>query len=496
MEMQRHFHRLAVAALATLPGLGYGQNAGQTPATPVASCGQQLTWAENFASRNYAGYEDKVTAAARPAYDSLMAALLKDASVASTDAACDVVLRRWVAFFHDRHLGIGRRMPEPAVTQASTPPDSPDAIRARYAGWERLPIDEAGARSRLQASEARDPLEGIWRSSDGAYRVAVLRDSGGRDLVMTVLRADSVYWVPGQVKAAFTRAAGGAYATRFYMRDHSEQSWTARVQRNLLRFSSGSIWIREWPERPDDLTPTERRTTEGRFAAYDIAPGTVVVRVPTFNDPEGIDSLFAAEGNRIRSADRLIIDVRGNGGGSDYNYRELAPLLYTNPTRSIGVDFLASDENIAAQMTMASDTTYPAGQRRQLQWSADRMAGSRGGWLRGSDETRSEPRVLDTPRVVAVIVDQGCASSCEQFLLMARQSTKVTLYGDRSGGILDYGNVRAANMPGGTLVLSRPISRTRRLPKDPIDNIGIAPDVRVPDDVLLPVLWVVERMKK
>jgi hypothetical protein len=47
---------------------------------------------------------------------------------------------------------------------------------------------------------------------------------------------------------------------------------------------------------------------------------------------------------------------------------------------------------------------------------------------------------------------------------MARQSDKVTLFGTNSGGVLDYGNVRATQMPGATLVLHRPITRTRRLP--------------------------------
>jgi hypothetical protein len=325
--------------------------------------------------------------------------------------------------------------------------------------------------------------------------VAIIRSSeSGRDFVMTVLRADSVYWMPGQVKAAFTRTSDGAYGTRFYMRDHSEQTWTARVERNALRFSSGSIWMREWPARGDELTPLERRTMEGRFAAYEVASATVLVRIPTFGDPRAIDSLFAAEGDRIRNADRLIIDVRGNGGGSDYNFRELTPLLYTDPIRLIGADILATDDNIASQHALAIDTTYPEGQRRQILSTARAMERSRGGWMRGNDGTQ-RLSAIDKPRVVAVLVDGGCASSCEQFLLMARQSRKVTIYGTNSGGVLDYGNVRSTQMPGSTLVLSRPIHRSRRLPNDPVDNIGIPPHVRIPDDVILQVQWVLRTMK-
>lgn len=109
----------------------------------------------------------------------------------------------------------------------------------------------------------------------------------------------------------------------------------------MLRFSAGSTWIREWPGRADDLTPPERRAA--------------------------------------------------NGGGSDYNYREFTPLLYTAPFREVGADVLASDDNIAAQHGLGADTNYPAGQRQQMLNLARRMEGSRGGCLPGSDGTRTQP---------------------------------------------------------------------------------------------------------
>jgi hypothetical protein len=465
-------------------------SAAQTP-----TCDAELTWAADFAARNYAGFADKVTPATRPAYDSLLFSLRADAVTARSPGACAPILQRWIGFFRDRHLGWSRTN-SPSAPAAGQSPESPESIRARFAHWDRVAVDDAKAQASLSGQKTLDRIEGIWSSADGNYRVAILRDtSGDRDFVMTVLRADSVYWLPGQVKARLTRD-GAEYRTQFYMRDHSEQSWTASVERNALRFSSGSAWFRDFPRRADDLAPLERRTiADGRFAAYDVAPGTVLVRVPTFNDPKGIDSLFQVEGARIRTAERLIIDVRGNGGGSDYNYREFTPLLYTGPMQMVGMDALATDDNIASQRALAADTTYPAGQRQELAGLASRMEAARGGWWRGSDGTHRERGALEKPRVVAVVTDQGCASSCEQFLLMARQSAKVTIYGSNTAGVLDYGNVRSTTMPGGTLVLSRPITRSRRLPAEPIDNIGIAPNVRVPAETVVVVPWVIAHMK-
>lgn len=484
------------AALAAIPSL--------LAAQASAACAQELDWVAGFAAVNYAGYADKVTAQTRPAYDSLLGHLRDEAARATPGAACDSVLGRWVAFFQDRHLTLVRQpvgagtpggpsFPRPS-TAAAAPPD--DSVRARFATWARVPLDEAAARERLTALGAeRAAIEGIWESADRRYRTAVLRDprDAGR-FVMTILRADSVWWMPGQVKATFTTDTGGAYATEFFMRDHSTQRWRARVARNVLVLPSVGAWVRRWPATPDDVSPAlERTLVNARLAAYDVAPGVVLVQVPTFNDPRGIDSLFAAEGARIRGAERLIIDVRGNGGGSDYNYRELTPLLATGRVTTIGTMALATDANIAANDAMAHDTTYPEAQRRGLAWLTDQMRKHRGGWaVLGDDE--HDDRVRTRPSAVAVLVDRGCASSCEQFLLAARQSRKVTLYGDRSAGVLDYGNVRSTPVPGSTLVLNRPITRTKRLPNDPVDNVGIAPQVRVPADEVLPVAWVLQHM--
>jgi Periplasmic protease len=88
--------------------------------------------------------------------------------------------------------------------------------------------------------------------------------------------------------------------------------------------------------------------------------------------------------------------------------------------------------------------------------------------------------VYPMPRAVAVLVDGGCASSCEDFVLMAQQSAKVTVVGPaRTAGIHDYGNVRALWLPGWRR-LRVPTSRSRRLPAEAIDNVGLAPEVWVP----------------
>lgn len=71
-------------------------------------------------------------------------------------------------------------------------------------------------------------------------------------------------------------------------------------------------------------------------------------------------------------------------------------------------------------------------------------------------------------------------SSCEGFVLATRQSGKVCVVGEHTGGVLDYANQWHLAVPDSKFVLWYPTSRSQRLPKDPVDVAGISPDISQP----------------
>lgn len=92
--------------------------------------------------------------------------------------------------------------------------------------------------------------------------------------------------------------------------------------------------------------------------------------------------------------------------------------------------------------------------------------------------------VYQFPEKVSVLIDGGCKSATEQFLLLAKQSQKVTVYGaENSGGALDYANLNTIITPSGYWYASVPTTRTTRLPDNPVDPMGISPDHLVNKDV-------------
>jgi len=76
------------------------------------------------------------------------------------------------------------------------------------------------------------PVEGIWTSKGGRYRIGVFRDDeeNARDFVAVILRSDSPWWSTGDVKIEFESTAySNAYTAAYYMNDHSRQRITATV---------------------------------------------------------------------------------------------------------------------------------------------------------------------------------------------------------------------------------------------------------------------------
>jgi hypothetical protein len=104
--------------------------------------------------------------------------------------------------------------------------------------------------------------------------------------------------------------------------------------------------------------------------------------------------------------------------------------------------------------------------------------------------------VLPSPKRIAVLMD-NVGSTAEQFLLAARQSRKVTLFGYRnSAGVLDFANVVETVTPSGRFKIQWATSRSMRLPDDPVDPDGIPPDIRIPENVADPVKYAADWLER
>jgi len=84
--------------------------------------------------------------------------------------------------------------------------------------------------------------------------------------------------------------------------------------------------------------------------------------------------------------------------------------------------------------------------------------------------------VYKYPKNVGIIINEGNASTTEQFLLAAKQSKKVKLFGVTTAGALDISNMASIESPCNEFNLWYCMSRSMRIPDMTIDDIGLQPD--------------------
>ena len=237
--------------------------------------------------------------------------------------------------------------------------------------------------------------------------------------------------------------------------------------------------------------------------------------------------------------ENLVLDIRGNGGGSDDYFLPYWKLLYDHEGSIPGIEYRNTAEHrkmllqqlqenglsqeimmgIQAVLPMTENIDYlplsilspvldlaNSGQSVSMQ----DLLGLLGQLGESSNDYSTLvfhcDEVNDAVRKAALIIDNGIASSGEQ---MVRQiqltSDRTTVYGrDNTMGCLDFANLYDVEMPNCHIRFSCPMSRTMGYPKNGIDATGIAPDVRI--DLPLPakltdnvdewVIWVTEQLEK
>lgn len=265
------------------------------------------------------------------------------------------------------------------------------------------------------------------------------------------------------------------------------------VLRELLAvFRDGHLLLHSDSSPAVDMPPplfAENRTPK----AWALDDETFVVRAPSFavGYKEALDGLLAQHEQEIRARSLLIVDVRGNTGGGDGTWTELVKPIYAGPMRRWPVQWRVSEGNA-----------------RALDGQADALAASGNGaaavcdGLRGIAAAMREERepmaslgpqlgttatldeVWPMPERVAILIDGACGSSCENFLLAARQSDKVRLFGANTFGAVDFQNGRLEPLPSGRRRLQFGMTMSTRLLTEQELHRGIAPDEALPEEVL------------
>jgi C-terminal processing protease CtpA/Prc len=225
---------------------------------------------------------------------------------------------------------------------------------------------------------------------------------------------------------------------------------------------------------------TNNIRSDDRPFVRDYDSTTVYLRIPTFDSryKKAIDSSIHTNSELIYTRKNLIIDIRDNGGGDDASFDEILPIFYTNPIRNVSVARLSTPNNNKIWQDYISRKDLSESNRAIYTGYLAKLNANPGKFvvLRDSVYTAHFGKVTQFPQNVAIIINEKNGSTAEQFLLAARQSKKVKLFGTTTMGELDISNMYSITSPDGKYTLWYCISKSLRIPEYTIDNKGISPD--------------------
>jgi len=207
---------------------------------------------------------------------------------------------------------------------------------------------------------------------------------------------------------------------------------------------------------------------------------TVYFRIQTFDSyhTKEIDSVIHANRSKILSKKNLIIDIRGNGGGTDQSFWNILPIIYTNPIKNVSVEYLSTPHNNKIWEERQQQSGLSESEKARYTDYLKILNAYPGKFVKlfGDSYTTTFDVKYPFPQNVGIIINGDNGSTAEQFLLAAKQSKKVKLFGATTMGELDISNMYSITSPDKKYTLWYCISKSLRIPDNTIDNKGIAPD--------------------
>ena len=453
-----------------------GPLSAQAPANePPPACRVNLDSLQSKIETNYAGFvlEVRDSVQRRRDYDAQVAALRARADT-TPEAACFAVLDALTSWFDDPHLFIYQ----------SVNIDTAES-RRRQAAVEHRALDEAAVRRMVSGARRPDPIEGIWY--DGRLRLGVVRDTGRDRFVAIVLTPDTSAWRQGDVRARFVRRPDGVYDGTVSAASFGTRRQRATLHKRVLLRLSPGMWGKTWPVAPADSGILD--TIDAHRPTLVVRGSTVIVSL-TSHDPGNrplLDSLLARNAEALLTAQRLIVDLRGNEGGSSWMSDGLLPYVLSDPPRPAPPDtdravMLSSPAQVRYVLQSFGDTTSAF-----VSGLLARMRAAPGQFVPLEDpaappEPPSRDSVKPWPRRVAVLIDGGTVSASEVLVLKALRSTRAQVFGTPTEGALDYQSTSILRLAPGERrwYFGYPtITAHTRLPAGGMRGKGIAPDVRM-----------------
>lgn len=396
---------------------------------------------------------------------------LQEETKTTQQSSCIEVLKKYTSFFRDGHIWIH---PATSINEKGS------------AATEFIEINIDKFLKKQQA--AKPSIEGVWKNQfewtgGVVYEIGITK-SGKNEYTGFVISATSDFWKPKEIK--FKLFADGKYA--FYFFDKTMKTGNYEIVDNQIIYfkEARGSFVKTSPA--PTLSEHDIKKQVGTFNGFAFKPltqKTSLLTIPSFDYPfvDIINNLVADNINLMENSENLIIDIRGNSGGTDNAYQKLLPYIMTNPIRMVGVEYLATQtliDGLEKYIKTVKDKEEKQNEIEMLRRWINLFEKNKGKFVNVSDEPVAVQTVdlaAKSPKNIVILTDKRVGSSAENFVMKTKQSKKVKVLGTVTSGGLDYASARMFDFGCPEYLLQLPTWRSLRLPDFPVDNIGLQPDI-------------------
>ena len=330
----------------------------------------------------------------------------------------------------------------------------------------------------------------------GAEQVVAARDEADPGVPPMGARLIDCDGVPA---APLAEARIGAFRGRWFLESqhallgdwqfmNPSNPWISEMR--TCRFESDGqtqAWALNWKDiEPADLSARRTRLVQRGGAGFGLSTldgGGVWMAMPSFNGDPTSDSHKAltpmmaewtAKQAELRTAPYVVLDLRGNGGGSSHWSEEIAVTLWGpdwvdahKPQPVEAIEWRASDDNLAAIQSYVDEWTAAGESADRIGWAQEIVDGMTAAQAAGRpywrdresassrDGTTGSPdRLVRGP--VYVLTDPVCASACLDAVDLWKALGAIQIGRETSADTV-YMDVRPAALPSGLASLVIPM---------------------------------------
>ena len=386
---------------------------------------------------NYPGFRSKVNFGKKSYYKKLKNKVIIQAMTTTNRESCFYIIENYIHFFQDNHIIFSDRRTSPSAHSFS------------------------GTTIKKRSGQ----LIGNWRRNSDSLLVSIVKGSDNNYEAYT-LKPN------GRLGEIHFELIGNEH--EFRIRNYNTPLTTdllrGRRLKNLLIEPNG-IWQKMDNEESYIELKTSTYSVNKKFIYKQLKEDIYYLGIPSFNtDARSFDSIIVnqiipqLEENKIT---HLIIDLRNNVGGNS-SFLSLMRFAYEKPF-SIPGDFLFASPKLIQNYEISTNST-----RRAI---LPKLRANLGGFVQRDSLRITLKENYRYPKTISIIVNENSASSSEYFLILAKHSTKVKLYGRHTAGTLDYSELLEPQKLSCGYSLMRPTTKSYWTDTSPIDNKGILPDI-------------------